>query len=276
MTSMLKAAVATVGLVATITMVSTHLPVSDAASSPMATATPRTTGCNGTVTSTLSSGNIAICKTLAVTTTIEPHCPVCPDGINVAYIQIDKNPSLVREWHSNAPRASLGVLEQLRRPDVKVGVVRYDNDNATVRLELTNNVSAAGPKFDSAQGLTFNTHVARAAQMAVAMLEAGREDDAAKMLRPCEVIVIMSYGAITNVSGSWDRQRQAVTVLKRSGATVISACPYERGGSDDPACTAVDEMASSRRYTSGPREIPASRTRWMPRWMPSLSRIRTA
>ncbi len=114
-------------LLSTVLVLLTTVPVIPlclaAPAKPVATATPRASGCQGRISTRLST-QTAICRTVAITTELEPTCPVCPEGINVVYVQNYGSPGGDR-WLATAPRQSLTLLERLQRSDVQVGVIRY-------------------------------------------------------------------------------------------------------------------------------------------------------
>ncbi len=221
------------------------------------TSTPaKVTGaCMGTISTTLSASRIRMCDTGSMTTVVEPDCPFCPGGLNVVFASYLNHTAGRQNWTGQELTLLLGMLEALRRNDVRVGVIAYSaRGGPHVALPLTNELGRArGPLSNQRSGQwDGGAPFPQVATEVLKMLREGRRG-ATPGLEPCEIVVFMAYhtgGLEEEGAGAWQQLREAGRILRSEAVPFITGCPLRDADPDHIKdwCRVVEEIAKTPQY----------------------------
>ncbi len=208
-------------------------------------------GCGGTAGGALSADTIRACDPLSVTVKVAPSCPICPNGVNVVYVQLTaafQGPWMVQESLASYDRLvnyarDASIRDRMR---VQIGVVHYNQHLVRKALDMTDEIDAArGPLGQPRLGHDPFGDVVGAARTALEML-----DDARRMAanvpendHPCEFVV---FFASTKSVYTWQgaAMRQAAQMIRSAGVKLFVGCPE----TVDDYCTYTEEMPAQGRY----------------------------
>lgn len=225
------------------------------ASPQQATATPRASGCSGLISGTLCAQTARICDPVTVTARVEPICRTCPGGIHVVFIQADATPWCINDWTEQVMADALDTAGAIAKDRLKVGVVLYGSDSATVALELTDRVRRERGSLTSVMrcgAVSGLVPYVRASNLALTMLKEARPaPDAGPM--PCEFAVYMAFHSCANC-GNWDDMQKAGAVFQREQIPLAVACPqlHENPPPDNHVCVGSRRMTNRRDYVEYP------------------------
>ena len=217
---LLSVSVLVAGLLATVALGASLLPVATTVStcvavdSQMATPTPSAlvSVCTGSVTSTLSATTVRVCDPVTVTAAITPVCAGCGGGINVVYL----NPlhASYGRWMQAENASALDVLEGWQQLGVRVKAAVFEIQYGTVipKVELTSHLSSVRAVlhgFDLPNGGYSCYGWDQAVNRAVPELERDRRESG---LTPCEIFI--THACIIPDEG-WTHQL-SMTMLRQA------------------------------------------------------------
>jgi Mg-chelatase subunit ChlD len=231
------------------------LPVTSGASHPapadapaQPTSAARLSPCDAVLTTTLAADTIQLCEQTDVTVSVDPFCPVCPNGINVVFVQIDK--AFEAPWMDAQSLLALDELERSnQRPEMKVGVVHYNSNQVVTKLRMTPNLNQArGPLSEPPYGHDPFGDVVGAATEALTMLRNERDNGVRQGDPQCEFIIFFaSTKSIYTEQGM--KMRDAANMIHRERVTLFVGCPETVAD----YCTYTKEMPkTAANYTEAP------------------------
>jgi Mg-chelatase subunit ChlD len=187
------------------------------------TAAGRLSQCNAAITATLSADTMQMCEAVDVQVGVDPFCPICPHGINVVFVQIDK--AFQAPWMDDQSVQALDeLMRSERRNEMQVGVVHYNSGMVTTRLRMTPNLmQARGPLMEPPYGHDPFGDVVGAATEALRLLrgerEGGRTGDP-----ECEFIIF--FASTKNIYPDMGaHMRDAANMIHRERVTLFVGCP---------------------------------------------------
>jgi len=217
-----------------------------AVAGPDATPAANLSPCTGTITATLSADQVRLCDEVAVQVPVAPICALCPNGVNVVFVQIDK--AFEAPWMDEAATQALDALMRYEDTwDIKVGVVHYNRNVVVRKLDMTDSIARArGPLNEPPVGHDPFGDVEGAAREALRMLREERETDADDDGdRSCELIIF--FASTKNIfTEQGQKMRSAANMIHREKVELLVGCP-ERNAD---YCTFTKEMPRTmRNYT---------------------------
>jgi len=191
----------------------------------------RVSQCTGAITGTLSVDTVRMCDPVDVTVKLEPECPICPNGINVVYVQIDK--AFQADW---MVQESLSSFEELRGNarrnsayPFQIGVVHYNMNQVRTVLRMTDNLdSARGPLSQPVLGHDPFGDVIGAAQAALELMRDARRrlGDVPENDHPCEFVVF--FASTKNIYVDQGRKMvEAARMITGDGIKLFVGCPED-------------------------------------------------
>jgi Mg-chelatase subunit ChlD len=205
--------------------------------------------CTNSITTTLAPASRRLCDPIAVTTTFTAGCPVCPDGLNVIFIQDD---TPYPDWQK---RVSLQALDELQRfamggSDVSVGVIHYNGQGIRRALRPTLNLGAArGPLTGFNVAHDPRALFLEAAKAGVQMVREGRQLHGDKATPECEFIIFFVYTKIY-MQDKGEEMIEAGRLIRRDVRNLYVGCPHQH----PEECTIWEPRVpeSERYYTEDP------------------------
>lgn len=185
--------------------------------------TPRG-ACGGTITGTLSASTIRMCDPVDVTVRMVPDCPVCPGGVNVVFVQVDK--AFQAEWMVQESVSAFNKLRDYERDrTVRVGVVHYNSTQVKKVLQITDKIeSARGPLSVPAYGHDPHGDFVGAARAALEMLREVRKKAASSTDTPCEFIIY--FASTKNIFQDDGRNMlEAAQMIRGQDVELFVGCP---------------------------------------------------
>ena len=207
----------------------------------------RAPGCAGYGTTAITDTDVACEK--QVTVEAMPQCPVCPGGLNVVFVQVNK--AFQADWMVQESINAFREIERIKGMDVRVAVISYDSNNVRVETRMTDRISSARsalrrPVFGHDPHGDFEG-AARAALKELQTERRKHEDE------PCELVIF--FASTKSAFPDEERKmRQAARMITREGITLIAGCPETNAD----YCRATKDMPDPRRYYS---EAPDNRMR---------------
>lgn len=180
--------------------------------------------CGGTITGTLSASTIQMCDPLNVSVRMVPDCPVCPGGVNVVYVQVDK--AFQAEWMVQESLNSFNKLRDFARDrTVRIGVVHYNSQTVKKVLQMTDKVdSARGPLSGPVNGHDPHGDFVGAARAALEMLRSARNKSQGAVDEPCEFIVY--FASTKNIFQDDGRAMlEAAQMIRSQDVELFVGCP---------------------------------------------------
>lgn len=187
--------------------------------------------CDGTITGTLSTNQIQICDPLTVTVEVAPVCPICPNGVNVVYVQVDV--AFQADWMVQESLASFDRLRASVRNSrgnqapTRIGVVHYNRNQVRKTLQMTDSIDAArGPLSQPQNGHDPFGNVIGAARAALELMRDARRSaaDLQEGDHPCEFVVFFASSKSIYTEQGRD-MIQAAQMIKNDGIKLFVGCP---------------------------------------------------
>lgn len=206
--------------------------------------------CTANLASTLAPDHVRMCDPVHVTTTLSMACPVCPNGMNVIFIQDD---TPYPEWQKQVSLQALTELEHYARGgrDISIGVIHYNGQGVRQVLQPAIN------NFGAARGHLTGFRVAHdpralfleAAQAGVQMIRRGRNLHGDRATPECELIVFFVYTKVY-MADKGQEMIQAGRTLLREVDNLFVGCPHQH----PEECTIWEPQVpeSQRYYTEDP------------------------
>jgi hypothetical protein len=179
----------------------------------------RTSSCGGVVTATLNPVEALLCDRLTIVARVDPICPVCPNGVNVVFVQSEN--TLEFRWMREQSVEALNALIQYSTFMPEVGVVHYGED-VRRRLELTPNLGQArGPLTEPGLGNGYGDWEGAAREALDMLREArglGQPSD-----EQCEFVIFFATSKPYPEQGA--AMLRAAQAIHREGVALFVGCP---------------------------------------------------
>jgi Mg-chelatase subunit ChlD len=179
------------------------------------------------LTTTVKPNPQSICEPLDITTTFASACPVCPEGINVVFIQDD---TPYPDWQRTV---SLQALTELQRYEhssgkkVSVGVIHYNGQGPRTALNPTLNIGAARGALTSFRvAHDPRAQFMQAAQRGVAMIRQGRRLHNGQTDPNCEFVIFFVYTKVYMEDKGREMIQAGRTIL-RAVPNLYVGCPHQ-------------------------------------------------
>ena len=205
--------------------------------------------CTMELTTTLTSTLDRICDPVNVTTTFSTACPVCPEGLNVVFIQDD---TPYPEWQKQVSLQALDEFFRYSRKGVpvSVAVLHYNGQGVRVALRPTLNVNAArGPLTSFRVAHDPRALFMEAAQQGVATLRQARQLRGGSYTPACEFVIYFVYTKVYMADKGQEMIQAGRTIL-RAVPNLYVGCPHQH----PEECTIWEPQVpkSIRYYTEDP------------------------
>ncbi len=196
-------------------------------------------GCSGGADTVITDTTVPCEKEVVVEA--QPLCPVCPGGLNVVYVQVNK--AFQADWMKQESLRSFQELERIRNMDVRVGVISYDSNTVRTEMRMTDRISQARSALNKPEyGHDPHGDFQGAAREALQLLRTERmrhEDE------PCELVIF--FASTKSIFEEDERNMiQAARMITREGITLIAGCPETVAD----YCQATKQMPQPRQYYS--------------------------
>ncbi len=206
---------------------------------PEAQGNSRDAGCQGYADTAITDTEIACAQRVMVEAV--PQCPVCPGGLNIVFIQVNK--AFQADWMVQESVNAFQEIERIKGMDVRVAVISYDSNTVKVETRMTDRLSTARsalrrPVFGHDPHGDFEG----AARAALKELETERRKHAEE---PCEMVIF--FASTKSIFVEDERNMlSAARMITRDDITLIAGCPETNAD----YCQATKKMPDPRRYYS--------------------------
>jgi hypothetical protein len=214
-------------------------PAAEVAATPVEQGANREPGCQGYGYTAITDTDVACVQQVNVEAM--PQCPVCPGGLNIVFVQVNK--AFQADWMVQESLNAFREIERIKGMDVRVAVISYDSNTVKVETRMTDRLSQARsalsrPSFGHDPFGDFEG-AARAAVKELSTERRKHEDE------PCELVIF--FASTKSIYTEFEQaMRKAARMITRDGITLIAGCPETNAD----YCRATKDMPNPRRYYS--------------------------
>ncbi|MCB0216629.1 MAG: VWA domain-containing protein [Caldilineae bacterium] len=214
----------------------------------------RLSACGGVITASLSANDVRLCDKVDVAVNLIPECPVCPNGINVVFVEVAA--AFQAGWQNTTAVNAFTEIDRYGiggRNKLQMAVIHYDSRNVKTVVQMTEQTGRVrGALLQPPTGHDPLGDVKGAAREALKQMDTAYRNNGMRRDKNddanCDFIIF--YASTKSFyTAQGDAMREAANMIHRENIPLFVGCP------ETVADYCVDTMTmprTARNYTEAP------------------------